>query len=108
MVHVRAKRVRTLSGRGVSARHFLALDITGRQSVDISEIANALLMAVHECEATDTEPSRDPAVLLISAHLTLVTSADRVLHRMYARFVDTCQQEVENDLSSIPAPENQH
>lgn len=92
----------------MSTRHFLALDIAGRQTTDIGELADALRMAVRECEAMDTEPSRDPAVLLISAHLAFVTSADRVLYKMYAKFMNTCQQEVENDLSSIPAPENQH
>ena len=89
----------------MSTRHFLALDIANRQETDIFVIADTLCAAVEECKQLNTEPYSDEAVMLLTAYLTLVTSADYALYKSYTKLMNACMKEVQYDISSIPTKE---
>jgi hypothetical protein len=95
-VSIRPQRVRTLHSRGLSGRHLVAFHIVDSQTSDLRSVTEALAAALIECEVLDIEPLRDPAVLLLTTHLSLLASSE--LHsRHYSKLARICFKEAQNE-----------
>lgn len=88
----------------MSTRHYLALSAARNQEKNIKVVSEYLSVAVSECEIEKINPLKDPAVLLISAHITFITNSDRHLYQKNSTYMDICSKEVSNDITAIQTP----
>ena len=81
---------------------FLAIAQYANDQPDVEGAARRFLDAILEAKGEGVEPTSDPAVMLIGAHISFLVNADVSTSTMYRDLIDCCSQRaaaVRNELN---------